>query len=672
MGTARNTKSSPLRQLRPSGISPCPIREAPPILPPLSAWQQHKHTQEAKKSLKRSRESDHVSSRRESVILPPPPNYTITTRQTKSLPPSRTQHVDTESLSPVPCSSQPELSRPTEVEKEDERWTPKRLRSREPRSRNYTELDDTTSDSDSESDSTLLFDTIEDEKQEFDVEAIDGERLAPSIGTHEYWIRWVGYAERTWTKVEDCSCPDSVLEMRRVQGADLVAARRGGRGEEVDVLESLRGLMKEGKENETGGRARGNEKGRGEGQKRNRRSGKSRNGKVRKGRNGRFERVGKRERWREGGDSGEGTGCDSDDDDDVKSEPDLSRHVRANTAWRRLGSVEREESSDLRYITWFRSNPIDVDATILNRVEDRGNVESVAELERIDSPDLEMCGWSVAEDADAGAGADGARDVDIQNEVGMSRELLGGRWDSLGSKSDAESHGTFVLQRNYLAKDNVEAQRAADTDSLESKCTAINISRHLNGDGYLDERSTISKDISDASVCQSIERQAIVGEDDQAVRRKRTQGMDSDSPLERTRRRSATFIKDEQQEAEKLRSRKLEREKKRIFDNATFTSNSASSYPPQPRVILQLRSSGSVRGAVDNAQKLKEAREKEMADTTKRQNGNVLRHELDSSSARFVQEVVKKSRAAAVDREAERDMSFVMQTRRRVLATIEA
>jgi hypothetical protein len=76
-----------------------------------------------------------------------------------------------------------------------------------------------------------------DEGQEYDVERIVGEKIAPGI--HEFLIEWVGYTKLDWIPAEDCFCPDKISEFRAAQRADLIEATEAGRNAEA---ENLRGL----------------------------------------------------------------------------------------------------------------------------------------------------------------------------------------------------------------------------------------------------------------------------------------------------------------------------------------------------------------------------------------------------------------------------------------------
>jgi hypothetical protein len=80
-------------------------------------------------------------------------------------------------------------------------------------------------------------DDTRDEGQEYDVERIVGEKIAPGI--HEFLIEWVGYTKLDWIPAEDCFCPDKISEFWAAQRADLIEATEAGRNAEA---ENLRGL----------------------------------------------------------------------------------------------------------------------------------------------------------------------------------------------------------------------------------------------------------------------------------------------------------------------------------------------------------------------------------------------------------------------------------------------
>lgn len=207
---------------------------------------------------------------------------------------------------------------------------------------------------------------------EYDVERIDGERLAP--GVHEYWIKWAGYDELDWIPSADCFCPDLIKDLRAVQDANLVAARLAGRVHEIRMLVTI------------GDNAKGRAKGKA----------KARTGLLsrRKSRNRRSDLL-QRKRAESIPDSTKSSECfDSELDEEIG----MHRNARANTARLRLGSVDgRKHGSDAGYIVWYRSMPIDLDA-----------VDAAGQLAISKANDEKIQAWR--------------KDLDIENdEVGRTR-----------------------------------------------------------------------------------------------------------------------------------------------------------------------------------------------------------------------------------------------------------
>ncbi|KAG4433761.1 hypothetical protein IFR05_010760 [Cadophora sp. M221] len=144
------------------------------------------------------------------------------------------------------------------------------------------------------------------------------------------------------------------------------------------------------------------------------------------------------------------------------------------------------------------------------------------------------------------------------------------------------------------------------------------------------------------------------------------------------RARSVTYIKDEKNEANKLRERNLRRRTLQVLDNAfAATAPNISSLRPSHSVNQLNSNAGSSAslGPVDNAKRLKAAREKEMVEAVRRQNTNMLRLQLDSQSARYVQEVVRQTRAVPVQVDRQSQVFSRMHTRtgvaQRLVLTIE-
>ncbi|KAH7333064.1 hypothetical protein BKA65DRAFT_39114 [Rhexocercosporidium sp. MPI-PUGE-AT-0058] len=601
-GTSTTAKSNPLAQRHTNGISHSPARDPRPILPPTPSCKKGSYMQEAQKSLKRPRETIELvnrSGRKEIVrlsrIIPVSPKYSNPKRQTRSLdPPPRVQQV--QNLPPPRThKSQPDESR---AEEPYEKWSPKRLRSRETRNarlRHYVDSDDSMDDSDEESEEDSVAAGPAEEK-EYDVEGIDGERLAP--GTHEYWIRWMGYVERTWTPSTDCFCPDLIAEMRAVQGADLDAARSAGREEEVDMLEQLRDTARVEAQNFAGEKPHQAP-----------RSRKTRGGTNDQVQRGRTQSI---------ADSLASSG--SRDGNEVKSEYGRPRDARANTAWRRLGSAEREQANATRYVAWFRSKPIDVDALMEN--DKRASPKTIDIVEA----------WRAATASDEmgllGKGRFG--ETNVLEEGSIHREMdIGMRQADIQRLENDPS----LLAANSDSQEESDRKRTCfDAVKVEARsATTIQTPERLNKDSKVIEERKEEDDIANAITRKSAQREA-VGKEVQIMRGNRRQedmvheDRDDGEP---SRARSGTYIKDEQDEANKLRERNLRRRTQQFFDNA------ATTFAPN---IALLRASGSVTqlasdpptGPVDNAQKLKAAREKEMVDAVKKQNTNMPRLQLDS------------------------------------------
>ncbi|KAH6706590.1 hypothetical protein BKA61DRAFT_739478 [Leptodontidium sp. MPI-SDFR-AT-0119] len=652
---ASTTKSNPLAQRHTSVVCPFPPRDPRPILPPIPQWKKVHDTPEAQKSLKRPRESIELVNQsgqkeivRQSRIIPPSPRYSNPKRQTRSLdPPPRVQQVK---IVPPPLThkSQPDESRGEEVY---EKWSPKRLRSREPRKtrlRQYVDSDDSMDDLDESSEDEGSVEAEPAEGKEYDVEGIDGERIAP--GTHEYWIRWVGYVERTWTASIDCFCPDLTAEMRAVQGADLDAARSAGRKEEVAMLEQLRDAARTEAQSFDGDSTC--------------RAPKSR--KTRNKRNGRFQST----RSQSVADSI--ASSDSLDEDEVKNEPDMPRDARANTAWRRLGSAEREQANDTRYIAWFRSKPIDVDALMENDKQ-AGPTTAVEVVEAwraatsSDGSESVGEGWPGEKDAQEEGGFDPENSVnmhqaDIQ-QLGSPNPLL-----ELGS----DPHGNSHRQHNYVATSDVKVLN----------CTAIHMPKKFSKDAEVIDANKEAEEIASSIARKNAQRQAVEKEVHIMRQKWKQEDMaDEDNDAgEPSRATGVTYIKDEQDEANKLRERILRRRTLQVLDNAFAATAPNISSLRSLQSATQLNSDTSfsaASGPVDNAKKLKAAREKELVEAVRRQNTNMPRLQLDSQSARYVQEVVRQTRAvpARVARQVQGQILSGMQTRsgiiQRLVPTIE-
>ncbi|KAK0110989.1 hypothetical protein ONS95_001370 [Cadophora gregata] len=600
--TNPTVKSSSRKRCSTSVVTQTPQRDPHPILPPTPEWKKARAASEARKQLKRSRtsiEDSSASSQSESIryrrILPPRPNYIFPCRQTRSLdPPSIVPQV--EDVSPM-CNSQPDEN--TEQDELDT-WSPKRLRSRSSQVGQgmYTEReDDSMDDSDGSSeDNESIVDAEPLEEKEYDVEAIDGERIAP--GVHEYWIRWVGYLERTWTASTDCFCPDLIADLRAVQGADLRAAKFSGREEEADVLQRLRYAARTRAEDDKSKRAT----------------------KSHDAHDGRFQEV-LSQPIMDSVEHSESSG----DEHDIKSEPDLPRDARANTAWRRLGSTERDLTNSSQYITWYRSEPIDVD----QHVSQKSKIELV-EAWRADTVSTEMegldDGWDSPEAALPQARIDQKLDVDMQYTAAHDSQSSGGLPSPLSasSSSSAHSHG-HPATATIGTSTTTHTSDEFGSDAYESTSTAPQQAERNAAESELRSISLFIKEAVD------------IGHGDLAARA--ILGARSNTP-----------IKDEAEEARKQRKRNSERKVQRLLDDASFAAAPTPLSPP-PRWLHDASDSRTSNHSTSASKKdlLRTMREDAArVESIKKVNLNTSRRQLDSTSPRSVQEVVRHAKVLAV------------------------
>jgi hypothetical protein len=240
---------------------------------------------EGEKRLKRRRASTHLVStqlkeRRLAVepppILPPVRNLPTRTRRQGPRPvdKNKPQNVwgkkstkNTTSITPVkqnPSAASQSLSIPrSEVQVviyvnsrneqqllresgRTEGWSPKRLRSSKtgatgasaPLTINNREVGSSV-ENDAASHITVSVDENDTraEGEEYEVERVHGEMIAPGI--HEYLIEWVGYVKRDWIDAKDCFCPDRIAEFRTIQRERLLDATQAGRKDEANMLREL-------------------------------------------------------------------------------------------------------------------------------------------------------------------------------------------------------------------------------------------------------------------------------------------------------------------------------------------------------------------------------------------------------------------------------------------------
>ena len=215
-------------------------REPPPILPPIRSLPTR--TRQQGPSLPDKNKPQNVRRAKSSKITTP-----ITSAKDKPSTASRPQstpHSEVQVVIFVNSRNEQQL-----LHKPDrtEGWSPKRLRSsktgasggsiRLPSTQNR---DATTSvDDDIASHITVSADSNDtrDEGQEYDVERIVGEKIAPRV--HEFLIEWVGYAKLDWIPAEDCFCLDKISEFRATQCADLIEATEAGQNAEAEKLRGL-------------------------------------------------------------------------------------------------------------------------------------------------------------------------------------------------------------------------------------------------------------------------------------------------------------------------------------------------------------------------------------------------------------------------------------------------
>ncbi|PVH74679.1 hypothetical protein DL98DRAFT_658636 [Cadophora sp. DSE1049] len=603
--TNPSRRSSSSGNRRTNGISSTPQRDPHPILPPTPDWKKARAASEARKQLKRPRTSIECSSasgqnekkpyRR---ILPPRPNYTIPNRQTRSLdPPSRVPQV--EDVAPM-HNSQPDENRDADT------WSPKRLRSRSSQIGQgmYTEPDDSIdgSEESNNDDGSIASEEAMEEKK-YDVEGIDGERIAP--GVHEYLIRWVGYPERTWTASTDCFCPDLIADMCAVQRADLRAAMFSGREGEAEILQRLSDAAQAKANDDQPRRA-------------------TKLSQPRSRQNNRPQRV----RSQSIADRVERSDS-SDDDHDIKSEPDLLRDARANTAWRRLGSAERDHETGSHYTTWYRSKPIDVDALIEidQRVSRKSNVELV-EAWRAGTVSTEMeslqDGWNRHEAAFRQGMIDQETDVDMQHAHENYIQSFGRLPSPLSVDSSSSGHSH---RRPTTTIASSTASHTSDGFIKNAEDLASTIARQNS------ERRAVESELR--SISLFVKEAVDMGHGDLAAQA--IMGA-----------RSHTPIKDEAEEARKLRKRNSERKVQRLLDDASLAAPISPTtrrlYHAPERAFNDFAAGSSV-----SKKDLRTMREDAArVESIKKINLNTLRRELDSTCPRSVQDVVSHAKVLAI------------------------
>jgi len=530
-------------------------------------------------------------------ILPPRPNYTIPNIQTQSLG-SLSCNPEAEDLAST-HNSQPDESRDADT------WSPKRLRSRSSHIGQYTEADDSLDDSsESLNDDGDITSEEEMEEKEYDVEGIDGERIAP--GVHEYLVRWVGYAERTWTASTDCSCPDIIADMRAVQSADLGAAIDSGREEEASILQQLRDAPQA----KT---------------KRARPLWATRSNQMRN-----KDDYPSNQTQSQATPSSVACLDTSCGYSAIKREPDLPREVRANTAWRRLGSAERDQENGSHYITWYRSKPIDVDGLI--DIEQRVGPKSNFEL--VDA-------WR------AGTVATEMEGV----EEGWNESQAALRKNSTGQEAHVHMHHAsknsvrdLVRLSSPLSVDSSSSghNRRRPSTTIASSLAASHTSERLLKD---------ARELSNTIASQNSERRALESELRSIslfVKEAVDMGHDDLAAEAILGVRYQTPIKSEAEEERKLRKRRSERKLQSLLDDASLAA-APNSLIKRPNHALRRASSTFATGTRASKKDLRSTREHAARlSLAKKINLNTSRRQLDATSPKSVEEVVSHAKVLAV------------------------